>query len=258
MKRITLLLATLCLGGCPGFEFPINTGGGPAAARPIPPNVTVSSVTLTHAPTAQQVGRSLCPQVANPLACQLLGSAPTAEQMKFTFDVELDVENTNRIPLPVTSALAAFTAFPAATGQQNLGAVCMSLCQDPASCPQDATNACEASEPEIRDMHDFANAAAGFLVALATGQERLENLRIRTVAPGAHTRVVFRLELNPNQVLALLRQVAGDAVAQLAAGRNPELVIPYQIEGSIWITVEHFGRFAVSFPAYRSQWALQR
>ncbi len=251
----SLLTVALFVSGCAGFQFPMRNSGA-SVPRPIPPNVSVASVLLTHSPTERQIARAMCPQVANPLVCNLLGPAPTAQDMKFSFDVELDVENTNSIPLPITSALAAFTAFPAATGQQNLGAVCMSLCEDPNSCPQNAANACESNEPEIRDIHDFAQAATNFLVAVVTGQERLENLRVRTVAPGAHTRVVFRLELNPEQVLALLRTVASDVVSQVASGRTPQIVIPYQVDGSIWITVEHFGRFAVTIPSYRNSWSL--
>lgn len=245
----------VALAGCAGFQFPMSSSN--AASRPVPPNISVASVTLAHAPSNNAIGRTLCDRATSSFACNLLGPRPSAADMKFVFDVELDIENTNRIPLPVTSALAAFTAFPEASGQQNLGAVCMSLCEDPASCPQTATNACESTEPEIRDVHDFANAAANLLVAVAMGRDSLSNLRIRTVAPGAHTRVVFRLELNPEQVLGLVQQVATDAVPQLIAGQDVALTIPYQIEGSIWITVEHFGRFAVNIPAYRNSWTIR-
>jgi hypothetical protein len=33
-------------------------------------------------------------------------------------------------------------------------------------------------------------------------------------------------------------------------------VIPYQIEGSAWVTIENFGRVGASIPAMRNQWDL--
>lgn len=250
-------LALLCAlsAGCAGLQWPGPTAPG---GRPPAPRVSVADVQLVQSPTAQMMAAYLCTQVAPiPLVCGVFGAAPSHEQLTFTFDFAIDVENVADVPLPIVSALVAFTAYPDAQGQQNLGAACLTMCDDPATCRQDTTAACESDEPEIRDMGDFARAAAGLLFAVATGQERLDNLRIRTIAPHANVRVVIRLQLDPERVLSLVRQLATDAIHAISSGRSATFAIPYQVEGSIWLTVEHFGRFAASFPAYRNQWVIR-
>ena len=251
------LFVALCAlaAGCAGLQWPgMPVPGG----QPPTPHVSVAEVRLVRAPTAQMMAGYYCARVApNPLLCLAFGGVPSREQMTFAFDVGLDVENVAEVPLPVVSALVAFTAYPDARGQQNLGAACITMCDDPATCPQDTTTSCESSEPEIRDLSDFGRAAAGFLLAVATGEERLENLRIRTIAPRSTARVSVRLQLDPEQVLGLVRQLATESLQAISSGRRTTFTIPYQVEGSIWLTVEHFGRFAASFPTYRGEWVIR-
>src|SRR5262249_55149431 len=151
-----------------------------------------------------------------------IGAAPDPRQMRFAFNVQLDVANDSEVPLPAVEALAAFTAYPQAQGQRNLGAVCMSLCDSGASCQQQAANACSSTEPPTPSMRDFAQGAAGFLFAVATGQESIDNLRIRTIAAHAQTRVVFQLELDTPAVLALIQTLGQDELSQIREGRVPQ------------------------------------
>lgn len=248
------MLTCVAAIGCATFPLgPVVTG-----PPPTPPRVAVSAIRLVSAPTPEDIARWLCPEVAPSLVCQLLaGGRPSREAMRVVFDVQLDVENPNTIPLPLVAALVAFKAYPDAADAQNLGAACLTLCEDPASCTQDATRACESNEPSIRDADDFARAATNFLIAVATGRERFENLRVRTLAPGAHSSVVFRLELDPEQVFALVSRLATDAIAAIRAGRAPSVSIPYEVEGSVWVVVEHFGRFAASFPPFRDAFVIR-
>lgn len=225
---------------------------------PVPraPRIVVAEVGLAGHPSAEIVARALCPQIAPVPVCLILGGAPSRAQLAITFAVQLDVTNENAIALPLVEALVAFTAFPGATGGQNLGAVCLSFCNDPATCPP-AADACTAGGPEIRTVNDFAAASAGFLLAVATGQERMENLKIRTLAPNATTRVTVSLMLDPMQVVTLLARLGTDAVAQVKRGRVPEFVIPWQVEGSAWVAVERLGKIAAGFGPVQGAWRIQ-
>jgi hypothetical protein len=186
----------------------------------------------------------------------ILGGRPTAAELKIGFAVQIDVTNENAIPLPLVEALVAFTAFPGATGSQNLGALCLSFCDDPANCPP-RPDACTAGGPEIRTANDFAHAAAGFLIAAAAGQASLDNLRVRTLPANGTTRVTVALELDPIQVVSLLARLGSEAVNQVKRGQVPRFVIPYQVEGSAWVTVVNLGKIAAGFGPYQGAWEIQ-
>jgi hypothetical protein len=239
-------------------------GGVPV--RPLPPVVRVVEVRLAHQPTDAQLAAYYCAQYASrtalgafgALACRVLGPIPTPDQLRLVFDVELEAENTNKVPLPMVQALVAFRAFPSHPNAPNLGAVCLSLCQDPMSCPQNQPDACRSDEPEIRDLNDFTQAAAGLLVSVALGQRRFEDLRIRTITPGDKLRFVTQLSLDVDQALRLIELTARQAVEQAKRGNKPHFTIPYTIDGSVWVSVEGFGRIAASFPQIQGAWELQR
>jgi hypothetical protein len=261
LALLALLVVAPWLAGC--TQLP-GVLGPQAVPQPAPPRVTVAGVTLVAFPAAQTVARALCPQVAPGPVCLMLGGAPSPAELRFVFDVALDVENANNFPFPMVEALAAFTAFPDAPeragdagGAQNLGAVCMSMCDDPGRCPQNAADACSGGGANIRTREDFARAAAGFLLATATGQESLDNLRVKTVPAAGRARVVFRLELEPMVMVSLLARLAGDALAQVRRGNVPRFAVPYAIEGSVWVRVENFGKIGAGFGPVRGTWELR-
>ncbi len=254
--RLVVLFCALPLGSCAYLPLP---GGTTQPFNPLPPGVEVEGVTLAAMPSNNQIVRYLCdtyvPSPANLLACPAFGPAVRPEQMNFAFDLELSFDNPNQVPLPVVQALVAFTAYPEQSAQ-NLGALCVSFCEQPSSCPQDAAGACQSNEPEIRDMESFAGAAAGFLLRAATGQAQLEDLRLRTVAPGGTAHLVIRLELAPTEMVRLLRQTGENFVGQIRQGQVPSLAIDYRIEGSAWVSIENFGRIAVNFGPVDGAWDL--
>jgi len=259
LSSIGLVAFVACGVGCAELQKTVGGLGGPAGGapmRPNPPKVAVKSVALTQYPSSQMLAAHFCTKVAPALVCSLLGSVPSRDQLKFIFGVDLDIENTASIPLPLVEMLAAFTAFPKATDQQNLGAVCVSLCQDPSQCAQGGAGGCRSDSKDIRSLQDFGRAAANFLFAVATGQERLENLKIRTLPAGAHAQVSIRLGLDPDTMISLVQKLTQDAVGQAQRGQQPSFSIPYRIEGTIWVNVEHFGRIAASIPAYEGTWNL--
>jgi hypothetical protein len=260
LRRVILAIplvavSLIALGSCDLLKAVRETPG--AIKQPDPPRVTVAGVTLIAAPTNEQLTGYYCAQVANRTVCNFMGAeVPSQDQLKFVFDVNLDVQNPNAVPIPMVEALAAFTAFPDAQGQQNLGALCLSMCDDPASCPQNAADACNTQAPQIRTMQDFATAAAGFLFATATGQASFDNLKIKTIPANGTSRVTFRLELRPDSVLSLIKTVATDAIDQVKGGKVPTFSIPFQVEGTVWIQVEGFGRIAAPFPVFKHTWNL--
>lgn len=218
--------------------------------------MVVVEVGLASHPGAQIVARALCPQIAPAPVCMILGGRPSAAELRIGFAVQIDVTNENAIPLPLVEALVAFTAFPGAQGAQNLGAVCLSMCDDPNNCPP-RSDACTAGGPEIRTVNDFAGAAAGFLIAVAAGQERFENLRVKTLPANGTTRVTVALELDPMQVVSLLARLGADAIEQVKRGSIPRFVIPYQVEGSAWVSVARLGKIAAGFGPFSGQWEIR-
>ncbi len=250
----------LLLLGCAGVSFP--GGSGFPAGRgtpPAPPEVRVAASRMVEAPTNRELAGWFCAEHAPPLICRVFGPVPN--NVRFVFDVELEIENRNAIPLPVASALFAFTAFPEATtlsgesATENLGSACVSFCEDPEHCEPDA-NACTSDEPEIRDAEDFANAALGFLIDVARGERRFQDLRVRTVAAQDRLRLVVRLEIAADQLTRLIRSVLRETINRVMRGEDVRFEIPYRLEGSVWVAVENFGRFAASFGPHDAVFSL--
>jgi len=247
-----LSLALPLLGGCAGFQFP-----GASMLQPLMPRVDVADVALTGAPSNRLLAGYYCAQIAPRLICNLIGPVPGEDQLKFTFETHLDVHNQNPFPLPLVEALTGFTAFPQATAERNVGAVCLSMCDDPSSCAQGKPDACKSDKPDIKGLGDFASATAGFLRAVVTGQAGLDNLRVKTVPASGQNRIAVKLELAPEMVLGLLKTLAGDALAEVRQGRVPQFVIPYKAEGSLFMNIENFGRLAAPFGPHQNEWRLQ-
>lgn len=233
-------------------------GGAGAGARPNPPTLVHTDVHLAEHPTEQQLAAYYCAQAVNVPAivspCRAFGAIPTRDSMRFTFAVDLTLRNDNQIPLPTAEALLAFTAYPAATGQHNLGALCVSL-RD-ADRVTDLADGCRDRGDSIRTMADFGNAAARFLFNVATGQTRVGDVRVRTIPPGGEIHVTVSLGLDPESTLGLVRTMSESAINGLSRGQQPHFVIPYSLEGSLWVEVEHFGRFAVAIPATAGEFDL--
>lgn len=235
-----------------------GAGGAGAVARPNPPTLVRTEVHLAEHPTEGQLAAYYCAQTVNVPAmispCRVFGAIPARDSLRFTFAVDLTLRNDNRIPLPTAEALLAFTAYPAATGQHNLGALCVSLRNEGEV--TDLPTGCRDRGDSIRTMADFGNAAARFLFNAATGQTRVQDVRIRTIPPGGEIRVTVSLGLDPESTLGLVRTMSETAIQGLQRGQAPHFVIPYQLEGSLWVEVENFGRFAVAIPQTRGEFDL--
>lgn len=264
--RIWLLASLLLLPSCAALRSALTRPagrGGVSEVRPSAPEVRLVEVRATHRPTDQQLAAHFCLQEtarsplgpAGALLCRALGPLPTDADLQFTFDVELEAANPGQVPLPLVSALLAFTAFPEAEGTENLGTLCVSLCEE-GECPSRGDAACRSDAPEIRDVDSFARATVGFLVGLATGSRRITDLRVRTIPARQQVRFVASLAIGVEPMVRLLERTARTAVDAAQTGRQPEFVIPWAIEGSVFVEVESFGRFAASFPEARGSWDL--
>jgi hypothetical protein len=247
MPRSLLLLVRV---GCAQLQ---NVMGG-SGVKPTPPAVAVGGVIIATTPSPEDVARYLCPRVAPAAVCMILGGP---RQLMFAFDINLDVKNPNAFALPVVEALVAFSAYPGQPGAR-LGAVCMQMCENPNACPQNQPGACgSGGGPEIRTANDFAAASVGFLVNVATGQQRLDNLKLRTIPANGTVRVTFRLIVSAEQLLDLVAKFANAAIKAIERGSSPQLSIPYSIEGSVWVTVQGFGKLAAGFGPVQGQWEIR-
>ena len=234
----------------------LGLGSGRNALNVDPPGVSIVQVRLAEMPSNKELASYYCAQYLGPLVCRAFGPVPSISDMHFAFDVELEFRNRNPVPLPIVQSLFAFTAFPEASTVSNLGAVCLSFCEDPDHCEQDA-DACISDDPEIRDAKDFANAAADFLFSVALGEREFSDLRVRTIPPNDQTRMVVRLGIDPVQMVDLIAKLAKDDIDRIRQGKLPELAIPYRIEGTAWVSVESFGRLATGFGPVNGQWRLR-
>lgn len=249
--HFSLALVLVLLVGCAALSA---AGRGMRALDVDPPRVSIAAVRVADMPTNRELASYYCAQYLGPLVCRAFGPAADID---FAFDVELELRNTSKVPMPLVQTLFAFTAFPEARGAQNLGTVCLSFCEDPSNCRQTSA-ACVSDEPEIKDIRDFAGAAAGFLLATAVGERKLSDLRVRTIPPNDRMRMVVRLGLDPVQMVGLIREYAKGEADRIRRGQLPELAIPYEIEGTAWVSVESLGRLATGFGPAAGQWRLAR
>ncbi|MBN8612631.1 MAG: hypothetical protein J0L92_18700 [Deltaproteobacteria bacterium] len=260
---VVALASCVSIVGCGDLSNMLYGDHTGVSRRPQPPAVRLVETRLVHAPTNRQLALHFCREHATrrggraaALACRAFGELPSREDLRFTFEVELEAQNTGRVPLPVVEALLALSVFPD-TDAQHLGTVCVRMCRGTEQCPQDLENACESEEPEIRDLRSFAGAAAGFLTSVAVGERRFSDLQVRTIDPNETLRLVASFTLDVEPALAVIEWAAQEAVASASRGEMPSFTIDYELEGTLFCEVPDFGRFAGSFPPVRGSWPLE-
>lgn len=271
MRTSTALLAmgvfctSVTATGCAELNQFMKADTAHKGKRPTPPAVRVAKVKLVRAPTEKQLAIHYCMKLAKAelgelaeLGCAFFGSPPKHKDLEFVFDLDIEAQNPSPVPLPLAQVLVAFTVFPnrkATGGKEALGALCLSMCKDPKNCDQKA-EACKSTEPEIHDLESFGWAAASFLVSVAVGEKKFEDLQIQTIPPGKSIHFDTRLALDIDQMEKVLVTVAKDAFNAIKKKKTPRLIIPYQVEGAAWVTVESFGRIGTNIPILKGQWDL--
>jgi hypothetical protein len=234
-------------------------------AKLSPPSVTYMGATLAHAPNQRLMAAYYCPDVVSVplggagLLCQgFFGRRPQPAEMSVSFDLLFRVANPNKVPIPLASVLTAATLYPGVTNQK-LGAICVQLCPEGQPCTGRASaDACRASNRDVRSLQDFGGAAANFLfasgIAAATGQPI--GFTAPKVSSAAQLDVKVRFTFGPNELLAVMRQLAVQSVNQLKGGQKPNFTIPYKLEGTVWFDLGSFGRAAVGFGPASGVWNL--
>ncbi len=258
MKKLVLLICvSFVIGGCDKLP---NLPTGPAAAKlkkPDPPKVTVKNVTLVNSPSNKMLAMYYCPDLANSFVCRIFGARPAKSQLRFSFSVELDVMNPNNIPLPAVEALVGLKAFPE-RGANNFGAACIALCEEGTECgPPPAGSCTESGDQVLKTKSDYAAAAANFLINTAVGNTSPADLKFRTIPAGANITIKAQFDLNIDAMLGLIRNVAGDSLAQVKKGKVPTFTVPYEVEGTVWVSIESFGKIGASFPVHAGTWNLR-
>jgi hypothetical protein len=232
-----------------------------------PPKVTFAGATLVQSPSSRTYASYYCPDLINApfgtsgLVCeQFFGRRPLATSMQVAFDLHFHIANPNQVPVPLASALAAATVFPAA-GNEKLGALCISLCPPdaPGCAGGPSTGACEASSRDVRSMADFVDKSLPALlistgVALAEGQTPTFTLPPLTAA--SEIDVTVRYAFGPEQLLAIMRDLAVQSVNELKKGQLPTFTIPYRLEGTVFFDAGSIGRLAVGWGPATGTWQL--
>lgn len=267
MGRLTpgllTLLALAPLQGCAVVEQLVGSG------IINPPKVTFLGADLVRAPSQLDLSAYYCPRVvqgtpalgiAADFVCnRLFGKAPPADQMQVGFDLRFDVANPNQIPLPLSEILTALTVFPG-QNQQNLGAVCLSLC-DPgdAACVGGASSrGCEKAPGDVKSLADFPQAALNVLVAQGIGAAGGKPLgfALPKVLANANLPVTARLALTPQALLPAMEELAKRSVNALKGGKTVAFEIPYKMEGTIFASGGSLGRVAAGFGPVESTWPI--
>jgi hypothetical protein len=229
------------------------------------PTVSTGDIELVRYPDLWTLGAYYCPIVFNDFLlqklCQVtLGSVPPNSELIFRFQLPLTVHNPNTFAIPAVELLTALSVFPAEERQQ-LAAVCIGFCDegDLACLDASGNNLCTSDEPEIRSIDDFAQAALGYLSIFI--ESRLNNevppeLRVKMIPPESDGFIVITFEIHPDPLLEALEIAFFDHLEEIIDDENVTVVIPYDVEGTLWFVVENFGRFGVGFGPVEGEWRI--
>ncbi|MBI5610998.1 MAG: hypothetical protein HY902_19155 [Deltaproteobacteria bacterium] len=261
-RSMTVVSLLAVLGGCEILQQ-VAEQNATSQTPPQMPSVAYQDAILVESPSKTMMAAYYCPQlVPDPtgLLCMgFFGVPPSPAQMRVSFDLRFKVQNPNHFPIPVAELLAATVVFPDKTNQ-SLGAACIAFCgaDQPGCTGQPGPGACTAKTNDIKSADDFANAAAGFLVASGvtylTGGK--PSFAMPQVVQDGEITVTARFSFGPEALLGVLKQLAQQAVDQYAAGKTVEFIIPYRIEGGVWFDVGSLGRVALGYGPVDGTWTI--
>jgi hypothetical protein len=217
------------------------------------PDVAVERVDLAVAPTADAfVGRA-CVDYLSPEGCVDLGFAePTDEELRFGFDLVLEVANLDD---DETATLTDLFVTLSLVDPWVVDAACFSLCDpdDPSCVPAvDADGACTADTPEEKLTPGDVEVTAEDLLALADAPEG--NGQWRSLRPGRTGEVSVRIDLASEAVLeAAAVPAIGALNRQLETGTVSPVALSFTLEG----TATFQGANRVEIPRTRGEWRLE-
>lgn len=268
-QSIALVTAALIsTAGCDALLQIAETQVQNPQIQPVMPTVEYAGTELVESPSKTMMARYYCPLVVPDiglpgtaaLACQAaFGAPPLASQMRVSFDLKFKIKNPNQFPIPVAELLAAVVVFPDKTNQ-SLGAACVAFCgaDQPGCTGKPGPGACVSKSTDIKSLADFQNAAAGFLIASGiqalTGQQ--PSFVMPQVVQDAEVLVTAQFSFGAEALLQVLLQLAKQSAAQLQAGKALDFVIPYQIQGGVWLDVGSLGRVVVGYGPTSGVWTI--
>jgi hypothetical protein len=262
-SRLPWLLAVLTLPALSACDILTMTGAGGAAPIFETPSVRVSAALLTDYPGVDELAGWYCPSLAeSAFFCETVLNLPQVEHadLQFQFQVDIDVTNPNTYAIPTAEALVALTLYPAETDEA-LAGVCIGFCDEGAeSCSTDPLEGqCQSDEPEILSVEDLAQAALGYLqhvITSATLGQVPEELKLKMIPAGETRTLNITLAIGIDPMLDLLEAVFRANWTQYVDASGLELIIPYQVDGTLWFVVENLGKYPIRFGPYGGEWRL--
>jgi hypothetical protein len=253
-------------------------GGGCAGMLQVfsgltPPRVHLRGVGIAERPSVQQLEASLCPRVlhegparvasTDSTCARLLGPAPLVSP-SLTFDLDLVIENQNYVPMPVSEILVGINLFPDENVASWPGVSCMALCpQDNPFCWNDeaerpAQHPCEGARRGVPSERDYTGAHPDLIFARGVLLARGDRPRLEqpVLPPRSKTAVTARFSFVPGALVEVLTSSTRDTGAALRRGQPLPLVLPYEIDGAVYVSAGSGQRVGQAFGPVRGTWSL--
>ncbi len=251
-----LLLGALAMGigatGCEDIKSVVKA-----------PEANLDRIDLLESPNANQLARWACFEWVGRSTCELAGfDKPKKENLRFSFDIVFALHNPNKtFPIPLVEMLVGLLVYPG-QNSEDLGALCISFCDpDEESCtPEpDAQDACSLDDatdvktaadiiPTKEDMIEIATDVANGTTD--------DNFQFRYIPKNGDTEAHIQFDLNIDVMLVVMERMITDAAEDLLSGRNLNVKVPYESEGSVFFNVPEMGRYAVGYGPYEDTWNL--
>lgn len=226
------------------------------------PSVAMNRVDLLDAPTVRQSAAWACYEWLDNTTCQLAGfdDKPTKAQMRFAFDLVLDLTNENDdIPIPLVELLLGLTAVDT----ENLGAVCVTFCDpDDTECvpTRNAEGACEVDEEttEVKSASDLIP-TVDELVDLAEEviDGDFDNGDFRVIEPQQTMESHLQFDMNVETVFNIGTAIFTQAMEDYIAGDTVKINVPYTVEGTAFFDVPSMGRYAAGFGPFEDKFKIE-
>lgn len=254
---------SVSVAGCGVLHTMHEDHTGQQHAPPSAPQASIAAPELTQHPTSAELTAHFCAALAPEgslshaaaTACRALGAAPAEDDLAFATHVDLALTSSNPVSISVASVLLVLTAYPDSGDTANVGAVCITLCNEHASaCPQ-SEDACRSTDDSVHDLDD-AHASAGFLVAPALDAHRFRELERVIVRPHGSATLSIDLAIAAAQLLGVMQRVDSAPMGAIRAGHAPSFAIPYAIDGALWVDSNGSARSAASLPRVTGTWEI--
>ena len=222
------------------------------------PQASLNRVDLVKSPSTNKMLAWGCYEFFGSTTCQVAGynSKPDRDTMRFSFDIVFDLANDNDFGVPLVEVLLGVAVFD----DTNLGAVCISFCDpDVEDCvpTTDAEGACDAEgATDVQSAGDIVPTKEELLelaTDVANGTTE-ENWQFKTIPANGSTEAHIQFDFDIGVMLNILNDLLRGAINDVLDGRNPEWVVPYSVEGTVFFDVPNLGNYAVGFGPFASEW----